>query len=75
MQKLETLRQQDEQRAAALEKEIAVLTKQQFQAGQELFNARQSERSLAGEISGARAQGRNMAHQVGSGLHACPLTV
>ena len=63
-QELEALRQADEARAAALEKQLAALAKQQFAAGQELHTARQAEKGLAGEISGARAQGRNLMHQV-----------
>ncbi|GAB4818571.1 hypothetical protein N2152v2_005617 [Parachlorella kessleri] len=64
MQELEALRQKEEERAAALEKEIAALTKQQTKAGQDLYAARQQQQDLTGEISGARAQGRNLGHQM-----------
>lgn len=61
LQELEALRLKDEARAAALEKELAVLAKQQFAAGKVLFGAREAGVRLADEISGARAQGRNLA--------------
>ena len=61
---LERLRQEEQAKADSLDRQLAALAKQQFRAGQELHAAREEQRRLEGESGGARAQRRNLSHQL-----------
>lgn len=64
IQELEAVREEERKKAEGLERELAALAKQQYRAGQALHAAQEAARRLGSDISGARAQGRNLRHRM-----------
>ncbi|KAL4443384.1 hypothetical protein ABPG75_011121 [Micractinium tetrahymenae] len=64
IRELEGLRAEEQRKAEGLERELAALAKQQFRSGQALHAAQEAARRLGSDISGARAQGRNLSHRM-----------
>lgn len=53
-----------EQSMKALDKEVSRIKDEQYQNSQQLFNVRRQQANFLAEISGAQAQGRNMAAKI-----------
>jgi hypothetical protein len=58
------MRDEEQQRAAALHRQLAELDEAQFRAAQALAAAQEGERRLGAEAGGARALGRNLSHKL-----------
>lgn len=64
VQHLEAMRDEEQQRAATLHRQLAELDEAQFRAAQELAAAQERERRLGAEAGGAQVLGRNLSHKL-----------